>query len=152
MEIRQALPGDIPAVAALEAEIFPLGSDAAALERMRSDPDCPILCAVEAGTLLGYVYFRSVLDEGYVGDLAVRGDRRRRGIGRALIAAMCAEAERRKLAFLTLEVRESNAAARRLYESCGFLPVGVRKNYYEKPRENAVLMTRTFPRPSGGEG
>ena len=152
MEIRKALPEDIPAVAELEAEIFPLGTDAAALERMRADPACPILCAVEDGTLLGYAYFRTVLDEGYVGDLAVRRDRRRRGIGRALITAMCAEAECRELAFLTLEVRESNSAARSLYERSGFFPVGIRKNYYEKPRENAVLMTKTFSRPPDGEG
>jgi ribosomal-protein-alanine N-acetyltransferase len=74
----------------------------------------------------------------------VRPAARRRGIGRALTLSLCAEARERDLAFLTLEVRESNLPARRLYESCGFADVGVRKNYYEKPREDAVLMTCTF--------
>ena len=144
MEIRRATREDIPGVAALEAETFPLGADAGTLERMLDDPGSVILCAEEDGALLGYAYFRCVLDEGYVGDLAVRPAARRRGIGRALTLSLCAEARERDLAFLTLEVRESNLPARRLYESCGFADVGVRKNYYEKPREDAVLMTSTF--------
>ena len=81
---------------------------------------------------------------GYVGNLAVRPDRRRQGLGAALVAAMGAAAREKGLAFLTLEVRESNLPARRLYEKCGFAAVGTRKNYYEKPTENAVLMTRSF--------
>ena len=63
---------------------------------------------------------------------------------RALVEAMCAAAREKGLVFLTLEVRESNLPARRLYERCGFETVGTRKNYYEKPTENAVLMTRSF--------
>ena len=150
MEIRAAAAGDLPAVAALEAETFPLGADAAALERMLADPGVVILCAAEDGVLLGYAYYRFVLDEGYVGDLAVRAACRGRGIGRALTEALCADAAGRGLAFLTLEVRESNVPARRLYERCGFGTVGTRKNYYERPAENAVLMTKTFrPQPEG---
>ena len=144
MEIRRACREDLPAVAALEAETFPLGADAGTLERMLDDPGCVILCAEEDGALLGYAYFRFVLDEGYVGDLAVRAEARGRGIGRALTEAMCGEAREKDLAFLTLEVRESNLPARNLYGSCGFSATGVRKNYYEKPREDAVLMTKMF--------
>ena len=124
MEIRKALPEDIPAVAALEAETFSLGADASALERMRSDPGCPILCAVEDGTLLGYVYFRSVLDEGYVGDLAVRADRRRRGIGRALTEACIACAKAAGYAQVELEVVADNRRAMELYKSVGFIEYG----------------------------
>ena len=144
MEIRNALKEDIAPVAALEGETFSLGADAAALERMRVNPNSVILCAVEDGALLGYAYFQYVLDEGYVGNLAVRPDRRRQGLGAALVEAMGAAAREMGLAFLTLEVRESNLPARRLYEKCGFAAVGTRKNYYEKPTENAVLMTRSF--------
>ena len=144
MEIRQALPEDIPAAAALEKALFPLGADEAALERLRSDPGSVILCAFDGAELTGFAYFQSVLDEGYVGDLAVRADRRREGIGAALLDALCAAARDRGLAFLTLEVRESNLPARRLYEGRGFETAGLRKNYYEKPTENAVLMTRYF--------
>ncbi len=147
MEIRRAKKEDLPAIAALERELFPLGADEAALERMRSDPAFVLLCAADGAALEGYAYFQSVLDEGYVGDLAVRAGARRAGVGTALVEAMCAEARRRDLSFLTLEVRGSNLSARRLYERCGFEVVGLRKNYYEKPTEDAVLMTRTFARP-----
>ena len=148
MEIRRALREDIPAVAALEAETFPLGADEASLERMCQNPNSVILCAVEDGALLGYAYFQFVLDEGYVGNLAVVPERRRRGIGGRLVDAMAAEAREKGLAFLTLEVRESNLPARRLYEKSGYAVVGVRKNYYEKPKENAVLMTLSFEEAS----
>ena len=88
MIIRCALPDDIPAVAALERETFSLGAEEAALERMRQNPNSVILCAAEDGTLVGYAYFQFVLDEGYVGNLAVRPECRRRGIGEALTCAM----------------------------------------------------------------
>lgn len=141
MEIVTARREDIPAVAAMEAENFPLGPDAAALERMRTGGGCVILCAWEGAALLGFGYFQYVMDEGYMGDLAVAPDSRRRGVGGALLAALLGEAKARKLAFLTLEVRESNFPAIGLYKKYGFAPVGVRKNYYERPREDALLMT-----------
>ena len=144
MIIRCALPDDIPAVAALERETFSLGAEESALERMRQNPNSVILCAAEDGTLVGYAYFQFVLDEGYVGNLAVRPECRRRGIGEALTCAMADKAREKGLSFLTLEVRESNLPAIRLYEKCGYETVGVRRNYYEKPRENALLLTRSF--------
>ena len=148
MEIRRALKADIPAVAALEAETFPLGADEASLGRMCSNPNSVILCAVEDGALLGYAYFQFVLDEGYVGNLAVAPERRGEGIGEALTRAMADIAREKGLSFLTLEVRESNLPARRLYEKGGYAVVGVRKDYYEKPKENAVLMTLSFEEAS----
>ena len=141
MEIGFARREDVPAMAALEALCFSRGADEAALERMRTGDGTVLLCAREGETLLGFGYFQFVLDEGYVGDLAVAPEHRRRGVGRALTEAMCREARARGLSFLTLEVRESNLPAIHLYNSCGFTAVGVRKNYYERPTENAVLMT-----------
>lgn len=144
MEIRSAREEDIPAVAALEAACFTAGADEALLRRMLADESHVILCAGEGGTLAGYAYYQFVADEGYVGNLAVAEEYRRRGVGRALTEAMCRSAREKGLAFLTLEVRESNLPARRLYESCGFCTAAVRKNYYERPREDAVLMTAYF--------
>ena len=69
------------------------------------------------------------------------GQCQRIGIARALIAELTAKAEENKLAFVTLEVRESNAPAIALYTGAGFAPVGKRKNFYSNPTENAVLMT-----------
>ena len=85
-----------------------------------------------------------MLDEGDIGNVAVAPDSRRRGIGAALLKALFAESERRGAAVLQLEVREGNFAARRLYEKNGFEIVGKRKNYYEKPAEDAILMSKFF--------
>ena len=65
----------------------------------------------------------------------------REELGKALIAELTAKAGENKLAFVTLEVRESNAPAIALYTGAGFAPVGKRKNFYSNPTENAVLMT-----------
>ena len=88
--------------------------------------------------------FRLVLDEGYIGNVAVTPGHRRQGVGDALLAALTALGRERGLAFLTLEVRESNLPARRLYEKHGFRPAGCRRGYYSRPREDAILMTLEF--------
>ena len=100
------------------------------------------LAAVRDGEVLGYVGMMYVLDEGYIANVAVSPDARRQGVGRALISALLARAEELELAFVTLEVRPSNSAAVALYSGFGFEPVGRRKNYYDKPSEDALLMTK----------
>lgn len=144
--VREIRPEDVSAVAALERELFPLGPDEDALRRMLAGQNTRALCVCEDGALLGCGWFQYVLDEGYVGDLAVAEAHRRRGLGEALLTALLDRARELDLAFLTLEVRESNLPARRLYEKTGFTEVGHRKNYYERPREDAVLMTFSFRR------
>ena len=119
-ELRTAQKTDLPAIAALEKACFPLGVSEDTLERMLSDPMTVMLCVTEGGTLLGWGYFQTVLDEGYVGDLAVIPEARRRGVGTMLVKGMTASARERGLAFLTLEVRQSNLAGRKTYEKCGF--------------------------------
>ena len=98
--------------------------------------------ARSGGDTLGYVGMAYVLDEGYISNVAVRAYARRQGIGDALISALTARAAALGLSFITLEVRRSNAPAAALYGKHGFVPVGERKNYYEHPREDAVLMTK----------
>ena len=144
MEIRPGRKEDIPAVAALEAACFSAPADAGTLERMLLRPGCVLLCASEGEKLLGYAWFQLVLDEGYVGNIAVVPACRRRGAGRGLTIAMLERAREMGAAFLTLEVRAGNLPARRLYEGCGFQTVAMRKDYYERPREDAVLMTAFF--------
>ena len=82
-----------------------------------------------------------ILDEGTVMNIAVRPDCRRRGVAGRLLQVFLDFAQGNRLAFLTLEVRASNYAAIALYGSRGFRGVGRRKNYYEHPREDAVIMT-----------
>ena len=142
--LRPAREGDIPALAAMERAFFPDAPAEAWLLRMLRDGRHGFLLWEEEGSLLGYAWYEFVLDEGSVGDVAVAPEARRRGIGRALTEAMLADAGERGLATLTLEVRQSNAPARALYESCGFREVGRRKNYYEKPREDALLLAASL--------
>ena len=144
MIVRKAVAADIPAVAALERSEFPDGADEGMLARLLDAEGGVILAAEEGGGLLGYVWARFVLDEGDIGNIAVAPGFRRRGAGAALLKALLEEAERRQAAAVQLEVRESNLAARRLYEKNGFETVGKRKNYYEKPAEDAILMSKFF--------
>ena len=113
MTVESARREHLGAVAALEREFFGAPASEAQLARAMERGDTVLLCALgENGTLLGCADFQFVLDEGYIGNVAVQSAHRRQGIGEALMRAMIAEARARSLAFLTLEVRESNAAAR----------------------------------------
>ncbi len=113
--------------------------------RMFLTPDSHVfLTAAAEGRVIGYVNMLYVLDEGYISNVAVCPDYRRRGAADALLGALELRARALLLSFLTLEVRESNAPAIALYEKHGYRVAGRRKNYYEKPTEDALLMTLTL--------
>ena len=95
------------------------------------------------GTVLGYAGLLVVLDEGYIDNIAVEEAARRHGVGDALLDVFCRFGQAH-LSFLTLEVRASNAPAIALYRKHGFQEAGRRKNYYQQPREDAIIMTREF--------
>ena len=110
--------------------------------RMQLQPDSHVFLSAQAqGAVVGYVGMMYVLDEGYISNVAVRPDCRRRGVADALLDALERRARALMLSFLTLEVRAHNAPAVALYEKHGYRVVGRRKNYYEKPTEDALLMT-----------
>lgn len=98
------------------------------------------------GQLLGYLGLHFVLDEGYIANIATAPGARRMGVASALIEDAVAFGEETGLSFLTLEVRMSNIPAQNLYRKYGFAEVGIRKNYYQEPREDALLMTRQLKR------
>ena len=131
----------IPQIEEIERECFSRPWTAEQLRSQMRDAQHEFIASVNDGRVLGYVGLMYVLDEGYISNVAVRPDSRRQGIGDALIDALAAKAAELELAFLTLEVRESNAPAIALYTKHGFHPVGKRKNYYDAPKEDAVLMT-----------
>lgn len=133
--------------------------EAAALERVCfSDPWSRNMLAEEldnalaaflaaldgTGAVVGYAGLQVVLDEGYILNIAVRPDCRRQQIASQLLEVFINFAQGNRLSFLTLEVRASNAPAIALYERWGFAEAGRRRNYYEHPREDAVIMTREF--------
>ena len=85
-----------------------------------------------------------VADEGYITNVAVFPAYRRRGVAAQLIQVFINFAKGNRLAFLTLEVRPGNAAAIALYQGFGFQEAGRRKNYYDLPKEDALILTRVF--------
>lgn len=113
-------------------------------EHLENECAATLVAITPDGTILGYAGLLVVLDEGYITNVAVCPEYRRQGIAGELLGVFRRFAEGNKLAFLTLEVRESNAPARALYSKYGYKEVGVRKNYYDHPKENAVLMTLEF--------
>jgi ribosomal-protein-alanine N-acetyltransferase len=81
-----------------------------------------------------------IFDELHINSLAVDERWRQQGIARRLLVGVLAEAVRAGARTATLEVRESNAAARALYEGLGFHVEGVRRDYYQHPREDALVL------------
>lgn len=98
------------------------------------------LVALEGSTIAGYVGSQTVLGETDMMNVAVHPDFRRRGVGETLILALVEELKEAGSHSLTLEVRASNAPARALYEKLGFSQVGLRKNYYRNPKEDACIL------------
>lgn len=135
----------LPTVAALERICFPSDPWSEDLYRAAlNNPAVAVLLARgEDGALLGYAVLSTVLDEGNLDNIAVAPEHRRRGVADALLSALTAFG-REHLACLMLEVRASNTPAIALYEKHGFTAVGRRKNYYDAPKEDAILMTLNF--------
>ena len=133
----------IDAVESIEKQCFSMPwSRNSLISQLPDDMHMFLVAENEQGTAIGYVGIMYVLDEGYISNVAVAPEYRRLGIADALIKTLVSKAEEKMLSFVTLEVRESNAPAIELYSKNGFSQVGLRKNYYEKPTENAILMTR----------
>ena len=95
----------------------------------------------ETGELAGYYALQYVLDEAVIAIIAVKRKFRRQGLGRRLLQEISAFAEEKKIGKIHLEVRSENEAAVHLYRSFGFEEVGRRKNYYEAPKDDAILFT-----------
>lgn len=102
------------------------------------------LVAVEEGRICGYCGFVSAADEADITNVAVDPACRRRGTGGKLIGALLAEASELGIRQMFLEVRQSNTAAIGLYRKFGFCDAGIRKNYYEEPAEDALVMKKEF--------
>ena len=94
--------------------------------------------------VMGYIGVHEICGEGSITNVAVLPNFRCNGIGKALVSAAINGAKERNCEFITLEVRKSNFPAISLYSFLGFEQVGLRKNFYSSPNEDAVLMTKTF--------
>ena len=109
-----------------------------------SEYTCYFAAIDDDDKVIGYVGMWISVDEGQITNVAVHPDFRRKNVATELLSRLFDICSERGLESITLEVRESNEKAINLYEKNGFSPVGMRKNYYKNPTENAVLMTKTF--------
>ena len=144
IEILDASAEYLPQIHAIEKQSFPDPWTPQQLSAYLTAPGRVLLVAVEDDEVLGYLCLDYVLDEGSVSNIAVAPRHRGRGVGKKLLHAAETAARDFNLAFLTLEVRQSNLAAIVLYERAGFEHIGIRKKYYVNPRENAVIMTKNL--------
>lgn len=142
VQILDAQPHHLPQIEELEQQCFSIPWTWDQLMSQLPDDCHEFLAAEQKGKVLGYVGMMTVLDEGYISNVAVDPAFRRKGIADRLITELLDRARIRELSFVTLEVREHNKPAIALYRKHGFAPVGLRKNYYELPVENALLMTK----------
>jgi len=132
----------IQALEPIEADLFGAERWSAAMFWNELASGHHYVAALEGEELIGYAGLSVNGDEGWVQNIAVRQDRQRREIGRALLQALLAEAARRRVQGVLLEVAVDNGTAQRLYDSFGFEPVGVRRGYYQPSNTDALVMRR----------
>lgn len=144
MQIRPMTMEDCEQVAAIEAVSFSMPWSLKAFTETVQKANFRYFVAEDAGEIIGYCGFLFVLDEAEIPNVCVKASARQKGVGKKMMSFLLEEATKLGLAVLYLEVRESNVAARRLYESLGFIENGIRKNFYEQPTENAVLMSKAL--------
>ncbi len=144
MNVRPAGAADLPEIIAIERNTL---SAAHWSESQYADvfsDGSQRVCLVVAGErgLHGFLIANRLGSEWELENIAVTEVSRQRGVGSELMSAFIAEARSKCAETIFLEVRESNTAARRLYEKCGFVETGRRKAYYSDPPEDAILYTR----------
>ena len=139
MELTIAQKSDLPAVAELEKTfVFPLSENE--LIKLSENNTFRIIIWKEGEKILGHCILFRVLDEAEITSLSVRKDLRGKGIGTAFLTDLLGYLRNDGAKIAYLDVRESNTAARKLYEKCGFTEIGRRKRFYQKPTEDAVAM------------
>lgn len=133
---------EISQVAALEQACFSEPWTEQGLRESFARPEYLFLTVTEEDRVVGYAGLYQVLDEGDITNIAVLPSARAKGIGTALTRALIEAGEQRAIQAFTLEVRVGNASAIRIYEKLGFVSAGVRRGFYEKPKEDALIMWR----------
>ena len=144
MEIIKMKESHVSQIAALEKLCF---SDAWSENSIRSELSNKLslwLVAVDGDCVAGYIGSQTVLGWADMMNLCVSPDYRRQGLGEQLTAELERQLRENRVECLTLEVRVSNAPAIALYEKLGFVQVGKRPRYYEKPREDALILRKEF--------
>lgn len=140
MTIESMTVDDISQVAKIERQIFSIPwSEKAFRDSMESDNTIYIV-AKENDNVAGYAGMYLSFEEGNITNVAVNPLSRRKGIGEKIVRDILNRAYEKGVRDVFLEVRETNSVAIALYEKIGFKEEGIRKNFYDKPRENALIM------------
>ena len=145
LTVAPAEADDLDAIDAIARAAFALPWPRQVYADELTRPQARVDVAWMGGRIVGYAITWAVLDEVDLLEIATAPEARRRGVGHALLAVVCARADREEARQTALEVRAGNTPARALYERCGFAVVAARKGYYADDGEDAVVMIR--PRP-----
>lgn len=140
IEIKRMTGKEVPAVAELERQIFSMPWSEQGFYDTLTMENVIFLTAMEDRQLLGYCGIYLAADEGEITNVAVAPEYRRRGIAERLVRRLLEETKPLGIRNYILEVRASNEGAIGLYRKLGFSVSGVRKNFYQKPKEDAVVM------------
>ena len=143
LEIRPLISQDIASVAEIERLCFDEPWSENSLKLLLQEKNIGFVAILD-GQIAAYGGLVTVLDEGQITNIATHPDYRRRGLASAIMKAIDVFALENGIVYLSLEVREQNIAARSLYKSCGWYEAGIRKNFYSKPSDNAVIMIKDF--------
>lgn len=142
MTVREMTLEDLDQVMAIERENFSVPWTENGFFSFLIRQDTLFLAAEEEGEIAGYCGAVLVPDEGDITNVSVASNWRRQGVGTLLVRELIRQAGEAGVTKLYLEVRAGNQAAIELYEKLGFQKDGLRRDYYEEPREDAVLMSR----------
>lgn len=138
---RKGILEDIKQIAELETQTFSDAWTSQSIKDTFSQKQAFITIVQLAGFVAGYCIIYHVPEEAEIARIAVDSRFRRRGLGKGLLDYTCSCCRQMQIDRMLLDVRESNAPARAFYKKYGFKTDGVRKNFYEMPKENAILMS-----------
>ena len=142
MEIRRAKPDDATAIAEMEEKVFGDPFMQKDIFSYICSETGMCFTALDDSGVVGYIIGRKIPPEGEIYRIAVREDKRQRGIGYRLLSYALKTEGGSGVETVFLEVRSKNAPARALYTSYGFREMGIRKNYYQNPSDDAVVMVK----------
>lgn len=147
IRLRRMTSLDLPEVLAIERRSFPNPWPPATFEGEIQNLGLShpvVVVDEEADRVAGYIIYWVIRDEAQINNIAVHPDYRRRRIAENMLRRVLDALKNEGIQFVTLEVRAGNAGARALYDKLGFKPIGLRKEYYTNPVEDAVVMSLMF--------
>ncbi len=140
--VRKANSADIADLVFIEEECFSTPWSRKSFAESFSHSPWHFFVAIEEKKIVGYGGVYIILDEGQISNIATLPAFRGKGIAKSILNEIFSVCRAEGCERITLELRESNSVARKLYESCGFVEVGKRPNFYSNPSETAILMDK----------